>query len=426
MNKTVVKQTFIYVLTDGISRAISFLLLPFVSFYLVPEQLGIAANFDVLQNILMLLAGQAIVNAIPYFYYGKSKEEVATLVSMLLLIVLVLNVIFSVIIFLSFGLIEGYLKIGLGLQLLTIVSVITTLCSQADLILFRLEERPYVFSALQLFQCFTYFGLIILLVIDWRMEAVGRIFSSVISWFAAFVIHFILLLKRGYLAFRFDKKVIKDLLKFGLPLLPHSLSFWLKSGMDKVLITTYCGLAANGLYSMAMNIGAIYSIFRTAFSNAYTPYLQKRINAITSENEASEKKCLVKLSYELAVLFVLLYFILVAVCWFIIFYVLDVKYRDAYQFIPWILCALTINSFYTLVIEYPYAIKKTMGLGLITFTGSLIQLLLTYVLIRTIGLNGIKYSLVLGAFIIMVGVWIYSNKVYPMPWFTFFLKRKRK
>lgn len=63
----VFKNSAIYMGTDAFSRAIAFLLLPIISKYLVPEQLGIAANFDVLQSILALLAGQAVVNSIPYF-----------------------------------------------------------------------------------------------------------------------------------------------------------------------------------------------------------------------------------------------------------------------------------------------------------------------------------------------------------------------
>ena len=45
----VFKNSAIYMGTDAFSRAIAFLLLPIISKYLVPEQLGIAANFDVLQ-----------------------------------------------------------------------------------------------------------------------------------------------------------------------------------------------------------------------------------------------------------------------------------------------------------------------------------------------------------------------------------------
>ena len=421
--KTLLGNALIYILSDGITKALSFLILPFVSFYLIPEQLGIAANFDVLQSILMLLAGQAIVNALPYFYYDRSREEIGLLVSNLLFIIIAVNLCFLIIILLIYGLIDEYLHIGLFLQLLTLISVIANLLLSINLILYRLEEKPFVFLKLQLLQSLIYVFLLILLVVCLRKEALGKIYSAVFSCSIVCLLHIYLLYKRGYLIWKIDRNSIGELLRFGIPLLPHSLSFWIKSGMDKILLTTFCGLSVNGLYSMAMSFGAIYSIFKVAFDNAYIPYLQKRISKMTFDNQKAEKKQLVRISYIISSVFFLLFFVVMFICWILIQYVLSDLYRDSFQFIPWILFSLTIYSFYSLVVQYPYTAKKTLGLGIITFSGSIIQLLLTFVLVRMLGADGIKYSLVIGALVTMFRVWWYSNRVYPLPWFSFWKHR---
>ena len=421
--KTLLGNALIYILSDGITKALSFLILPFVSFYLIPEQLGIAANFDVLQSILMLLAGQAIVNALPYFYYDRSREEIGLLVSNLLFIIIAVNLCFLIIILLIYGLIDEYLHIGLFLQLLTLISVIANLLLSINLILYRLEEKPFVFLKLQLLQSLIYVFLLILLVVCLRKEALGKIYSAVFSCSIVCLLHIYLLYKRGYLIWKIDRNSIGELLRFGIPLLPHSLSFWIKSGMDKILLTTFCGLSVNGLYSMAMSFGAIYSIFKVAFDNAYIPYLQKRISKMTFDNQKAEKKQLVRISYIISSVFFLLFFVVMFICWILIQYVLSDLYRDSFQFIPWILFSLTIYSFYSLVVQYPYTAKKTLGLGIITFSGSIIQLLLTFVLVRMLGADGIKYSLVIGALVTMFSVWWYGNRVYPLPWFSFWKHR---
>lgn len=421
--KTLLGNALIYILSDGITKALSFLILPFVSFYLIPEQLGIAANFDVLQSILMLLAGQAIVNALPYFYYDRSREEIGLLVSNLLFIIIAVNLCFLIIILLIYGLIDEYLHIGLFLQLLTLISVIANLLLSINLILYRLEEKPFVFLKLQLLQSLIYVFLLILLVVCLRKEALGKIYSAVFSCSIVCLLHIYLLYKRGYLIWKIDRNSIGELLRFGIPLLPHSLSFWIKSGMDKILLTTFCGLSVNGLYSMAMSFGAIYSIFKVAFDNAYIPYLQKRISKMTFDNQKAEKKQLVRISYIISSVFFLLFFVVMFICWILIQYVLSDLYRDSFQFIPWILFSLTIYSFYSLVVQYPYTAKKTLGLGIITFSGSIIQLLLTFVLVRMLGADGIKYSLVIGALVTMFSVWWYSNRVCPLPWFSFWKHR---
>ncbi len=293
------KRTAIYTITDGITKSISFIVLPIVSYFIIPSELGIAANFDVLQNIVILLAGQVVVNSLPYFYYERTKEEVAILVSNLLFQVLLLNMIFAIIIVFCTNIIDGYLHIGLSLQLLTVLSSICMLANSVNFILYRMEDNPINFAKLQIGQVIVYVGLLIILVVGYEQQAFGKILSHVVAMFIMSFIHLSLLYKRGYLLFKVDLNIQKTLMKFGIPLLPHSLSFWIKGGMDKVILTTYCGLSVNGLYSMALSFGAVYALFNTSFNNVYVPELQKRLSKMTPENEYEEKKFLVKLSYKL-------------------------------------------------------------------------------------------------------------------------------
>lgn len=419
LRKGAVKNTAVYAITDCIGRGISFLMLPIVSRYVVPSELGIAANFDVLQQILVLLAGMAIVNAITYFYYGKSKEEVAKLVSSLLALVGGTLLIVSALVLVFTVDIQKYLHLGIALQCLAFVSSMAMLINALDFNLLRLEENVKQFSALQILQSLTNVVMVVIFVISLRMEGLGKILSNALNITMLSFVHLLILYKKHYLTRHIDFDSIKTFLKFGIPLLPHSLSFWIKGGMDKILLTTFCGLAANGIYSMAMSFGAVYSLFSMSFSNAYGPYLQKRLSIMTPSNEQSEKRHIVKLNYAVMIGFVGVYFFVVAFCWLVIEFILDDKYKPSFDYIPWIMLSQTIYMMYNLVIQFPYTVKKTLGLGIITFSGSVIQCAMTYLFLQSFGSNGIKYSLVLGSLIIMIGVWWYSNKVYPMPWFSF-------
>lgn len=420
-----IKNSLIYVGADAFARVVSFLLLPIVSRYLIPEQLGIAANFDVLQNILSLLGGMATVNGLAYYFYKSSKKEIASLVSSLIFLIVGSNVIFAVVIFFLHANIEGYLHLGIGLQLLAVSSTVALLVSDIDKLLFRLEDKPYKFAILQFGQSVFYILLQLFLVVHLEMQAVGRIYSLVASLLLFSIVHVIILIRKGYLRFIYDPVAIKELLHFGVPLLPHAMSFWIKSGMDKILLTTYCGLAVNGLYSMAMTFGAIYTMCEMSFFKSYSPYLQKRISLFTPENETKEKYRIVKQAYTIAGGFGILYFVLLAFCWVAIYHVVDSRYIPCFEFIPWILLSCTIHIFYSLTIEYIYTAKKTGGLSVITFSGSLFQLLMTYLLVKNFGADGIKYSIILGGVVIMLGIWVYSNRVYPMPWFKVFRNGRR-
>jgi len=416
LHKTLVKETFVYTLTDVIGKAMSFILLPIVSFFLPPSELGIATNFTVLTSLIILLAGLAIVNSVPYFFYEQNREENVSLVSNLLMLCLGLCVVVGGLAACFSQLIFEYLQLCLHIQLLGVVFVIGSLVSSINLILLRLENKPKQFAILQVLQIILHAIFVILFVIVLRGGGEGKIYAEVLVFSIVGMIHLAMMLRKGYLSFRFQMQWIKRLLRFGLPLLPHSISFWLKGGMDKVFITTYCGLQFNGLYSMAISVSSVYTMLMQSFFNAYTPYLQKRLAGIDGGQCYEEKRSIVKQIYLIYALFGVVGILAVVICWGIFHYMIDSKYLPAMAYIPLIILANFIYTFYNFTIEFIYKVKKTLVMGIITFTGSLIQMLLSYVLIKEYGVMGAVYSLLIGNTMVTIGISVYSNMVYRMPW----------
>ena len=416
LHKTLVKETFVYTLTDVIGKAMSFILLPIVSYFLPPSELGIATNFTVLTTLIILLAGPAIVNSIPYFFYEQEKDENICLISNLLMLCLGLSIIVGIIAACFSQQIYDHLQLDLHLQILGVVFVVASIISNINLTLLRLENNPKHFAILQISQIVLHAVFVILFVIVLKGGGVGKIYAEVMVFCIIGFVHLMMLLKKGYVRLRMQMAWIRKLLHFGLPLLPHSISFWLKSGMDKVFITTYCGLQFNGLYSMAISVSSVYTMLMQSFFNAYTPYLQKRLTSFDGGLFYHEKRSIVKQIYLIYALFGVVGFFAIAASWVIFHYLIDSKYLPAMAYIPLIILANFIYTFYNFTIEFIYKVKKTMVMGLITFTGSIIQMFLSYVLIKGYGVMGAVYSLVIGNTLITIGISVYSNMVYRMPW----------
>ena len=403
-------------MTDVIGKAMSFILLPIVSYFLPPSELGIATNFTVLTTLIILLAGLAIVNSIPYFFYEQEKDENISLISNLLALCLGLSLLVGAVAACFSQQIYDHLQLDLHIQMLGVVFVIASMISNINLTLLRLENNPKHFAVLQIVQIVLHAVFVVLFVIVLRGGGVGKIYAEVMVFCVIGLIHLAMLLKKGYVRLRLQMAWMRKLLHFGLPLLPHSISFWLKSGMDKVFITTYCGLQFNGLYSMAISVSSVYTMLMQSFFNAYTPYLQKRLASFDGGQFYVEKRNIVKQIYLIYALFGVVGFLAIAASWVIFHYLIDSKYLPAMSFIPLIILANFIYTFYSFTIEFIYKVKKTMVMGIITFTGSLIQMLLSYVLIKEYGVMGAVYSLVIGNTLITIGISVYSNMVYRMPW----------
>ena len=146
MFNSVAKQAFIYTATDAISKGISFLVIPFISYYLTPDQLGIAANFEVLQSIVILLAGLVVVNGLPYFYYDRDKQSFSVFVSNLIMVFTGLTLILCVICILISPIITEEIQLTLAMQALVFVVVFSQLLSSTNTVIYRLEETPLAFG----------------------------------------------------------------------------------------------------------------------------------------------------------------------------------------------------------------------------------------------------------------------------------------
>lgn len=423
--KGLVKNAIIYTLTDALSKAIGFILLPFVSYYLPPEGMGLATNFSVLSSIVSLLSGLAIINSLPYFFYERTKDENRTLVSNLIIMSLAACAFLLLLIVVFHNSIFNYLKLDYRFQLLTVVFVIASVLTNLDLQLFRLEDKPNSFAIYQVVQICLHCLLVVMLVIVFRGGGEGKIWAELTTVVAMGLVHLVTLIKRGYIGMRFDKTCMKTLLNFGLPLMPHSISFWFKGGADKVFITTFAGLATNGIYSMALSMGSLYTMVQNAFFNAYVPDLQRKLANIAPGEEEMEKIKIVKISYMLILIFFFVSILAIFGAWIIIQFILDDKYEASFAYVPGIILSLYIYAIYSLSIQFIYKQKKTLILGLITFTGSLVQMGLSYLFVRQFGAMGAVFSSIVGSILISIGIFTYSNKVYPLPWF-YFLNRKKK
>ncbi|WP_138094828.1 lipopolysaccharide biosynthesis protein [Sphingobacterium daejeonense] len=89
----------------------------------------------------------------------------------------------------------------------------------------------------------------------------------------------------------------KDALVFGIPLLPHALSFWLRSGIDRIYISNFWGSEQVGLYATGFQFGLLVSFLISAFNNAFSPYLFKTLSGTDEIQLNFNKRKIVRLTY---------------------------------------------------------------------------------------------------------------------------------
>lgn len=62
----------------------------------------------------------------------------------------------------------------------------------------------------------------------------------------------------------------KEMLGYSRPLIANALAWWVNNASDRYVVIFFCGLAANGVYSVASKIPQILNVFQTIFNQAWT------------------------------------------------------------------------------------------------------------------------------------------------------------
>jgi O-antigen/teichoic acid export membrane protein len=413
------KSSLVYTITDAINKAIPFLLLPILTHYLVPAQYGIATNFNVVVSMLTIFIGLGIQGAVSANYHKLSKEELANYVSNVLLIITVAFVLFTFIVFLLQGPIHNFIPIPLIYIIAASVTAYAQSISAINLTLWQLDDKPLKFGVYGLTLTALNVGLSLVFIVMFGMGWEGRVNGSIIASCVYGLFSLVLICKRNKFHIKIDKKYIRDALVFSLPLVPHGLSMWVRSGVDRVYITHFFGEAATGLYATGFQFGLLISFLTMAFNNAYIPYLYKNLSVEDPEQLILFKKKIVKFTYIYFVGLLLICAAMVIASFFMIKYFLSQKYIDTQAYIPWIMLSQVFQGMYFMVGNYVFFAKKTKKLAVITFACSMLQVIFSYFFIKSLGPIGAVYSTVIVSFVNFIAVWIYSSKVYDMPWFTF-------
>lgn len=410
--KLLAKNAFIYTISDLINKAIPFLLLPILTKYLSPEQYGIVATFTTFIMIISILVELNMSNAINIFFFKESKDELKTYITNTIILSFIITIFLIICVYPLSDYFSNLLSLSVIWIYLGIITVFFQFITTINLVLWQAEQKANKYGIYQISQTILNFSLVILLVVFLKYEAEGQIFAQIFSIILFSIFSFFILYRRNYIQFKMKYEYIKDAFKFGLPLVPLSLSGWLRTGADRLLLTSLIGAFATGIYVVGFQFGMIIIILCTAFNKAFNQFLYRKLSNINED----EKNKLVIFSYFYFFIILCLALLISLISPWIIVNFLDERYKDSLEIVPYITFAYAFQGMYIIVVNYLYYIKRTVYLGYLTLICGIIHIILSYTLIKLYGLIGAAQASLISFLIMFFAVWILSAKLYPMPW----------
>ena len=386
-------QFLVYLSSGTLAKIIPFLILPLVANTLGTEGFGRAANFNVL---VQFLAPFMLLKQEDYYkthYYKLDRETYQHRFSNSIVLSMVIAIIVFAVSPLFAVFVSKYFKISsIWIGGAVLAALASSLFLQRDTIL-RFDEKVNYFSAFQIGFSIITTALVVVFVLLFELNWEGRVSATILSSAVFIVLTLLYFLRAGYLKFSLKLKEIRKPLRFSLPLMPQAITPLARQATDKLFITNYVGLTANGVYSLALTFTLAFEMVIEALQNAYIPRLYK---LLTQKKELENSELGARIKKELffgIVIIGLMLFIGYFVLRLIVLSFLDDSYKQVLAYLPFILINVFLNSINKAQIQLILFQGKTLKLGYTFILVASTHLGISMLLVGDYGVIGVIIAL---------------------------------
>ncbi len=427
--KKLASDTVIYGASSIIGRFLNWWLVPYYSFMFLPEEYGVVTNMYAYVAFFLVLLTYGMETS--YFRYAsKSKNPEGvystsiislffTTFSFVLLATVFRHPIAALLNYPDHPEYIWWFALILGIDAFTAIPFARL----------RLNNRPIKFAFIKL--VFIGFNIAFNLffislcpkILEHNPESVIRLVYSkeigvgyvFISNLLASVITLILLVPEIFrIKFSFDKKLLKQMLNYGFPILIVGLMGMVNQNIDKVLMPFL--IPANqdpiyqlGVYGASYKLAVLMNMFIQAFRYAFEPFFFAR-----SDVKEDQKMYATVMKYF--VIFGLLIFLGMMLYLDIIKVIIDTNYHEGLKVVPLVLMAnLFYGMYFTQSLWYKLTDKTRYG-AYMAIVGAVITLALNILLVPVMGYMGSAIAVFVCFLVMVVISYVLGRKFYPVPY----------
>lgn len=403
--------------TDLLVKFISLLFFPIVANYLTPVDFGLINNYFLFISIISIFINVSHIN---YFQVEFFQCENKPSLKKNIVISISINFLFFSIISLFFlNRINQFFAINGIMIFLAFITGYFQIIFELIISLFRLTYNSRKFFIYSISNSIMGVLLILVLIYFNKFDGFSRIYSASFITIAVGIIALFSLVKDIKLFSSINLLELKEIYRFGFFLLPHNLGVWVKYGIEKLFISNRYGLEENGYYSFAFTLSSIFLLLFNMYISSISPKIYEQLSAITSDKFKIESKKIVKFLYTILIvygLFLLLGYIFTEIVILKFF----IKYTQSIKFLPYLIIYNFINAIYVVISMFVFYSKRVKYFGVFTFANTIIQIALVYYFNMKVGEMGILLASLISVSILVIFTFVYSLRVYKLPWFSFF------
>jgi O-antigen/teichoic acid export membrane protein len=398
-----------YTAASILSKVIAVALLPLYTRYLTPADYGAAEVMFSAVVAISVVVRFGLIEALLRFYYKDGEDPGRVVASSFAGLFWFATL--GALIALPFAepISEALLnRPAADLARISIAGLWVLTMFEFMLTLFRLEERARAFFVTTIVNVLVTIGLTIVLVVGAEEGARGLLIGSYASG-AAFVLGLIVV-QRRHLSLRFDRDLLRRLLRFGLPTMPAEVSLYLLNFVDRIIIVRTVGLAEAGLYSLAVKFAQAVNVLVRGFQLAWPPLAY----SIRDDEEARRAYATVVTLFVTGCAFV------VTGIWLFARWIVRAlaapEFFDSYEAVGLIAAAVTLYALYLVLVVILGRTGRT-ELNLPAALAALAtNVVLNLILVPSLEIVGAGIALVASYLVVLALMYGFTQRLFPVPY----------
>lgn len=395
----ILKDSFIYLIGELFAKSLPFLMLPYLTRKLGPEGFGELSYYLTWLALFGIFIGLSQEGAVTRYFYFYGKKGLNTIVTAGYLY----NIVISAILLLGCWLFQSeiiaYIVLATMFQSFINVQLALRQCQQQPIkyitlqIILSLTNVIFTIAALELFSED---------LVAYRILAI--VVANALTFFIASVVLGDLFSSKNRMTIQRLKLSALYIFSFGIPLILHQSSFFIKGQLDRLFIYEQYTKTELGIYSAGVQVAAVLPIVLMALNKAIVPYYYQGLKEKKLSIQSIKKYTLFCLALCIIPAFIGYVLPKSVYAWF-----LGERYADSKYYVVMYLLGYGANLPYLMLVNYLFFHAKNKLIASITFISSIFYVVLMVVL-GQYSIEYIPYALILSNILMVLILWFMISK----------------
>lgn len=396
----VLRNSAYYTIGMLLTKATAFFLLPVYTYFLSTAEYGtvnLISTFVTVASVVILFA----LDQGQYRFYEEFKEERHKYFGTIITFEILVSVIVFIILVLTNKYVTKFLLKGVDFFPIVLLGLIALLfhaiysIGQSAL---QTQQNGREYTINSIIFMVIYASLNVAFLAFCHMQALGMILSLALSNIIMASKTIFSLYKQGDFCFCLDKIILKKVVRYSLPLIPHTLANNIATFISLFFLNIQKSISMVGIYSIGSQLGSILDMIQSALNLAFRPWFNENI----AQGDDGKNRII-----EFAdSVFIISSLICLGISLFskeVVYIMTSYKYHEAWKIVPIFSLAHAIKFiYYTHSLAVMYDLKASKRLSICSVTASLVNIGLCAFLIPLWNIYGAAISFLISRVVLTI------------------------